>query len=223
MPTVLVTGTNRGIGLEFVRQYAADGWKVLAGCRRPDRAEALKEIKGDISIHPVDVGRPDHIRDWAHRLRGTPIDVLINNAGLGGDDDAADPEIWAKVLQVNVIGPFQMAKSFRPNIDAGSRKQIVNITSRMGSIGDNSEGGSYTYRSSKAGLNAAMHSLAIDWKDTGITVLLFHPGWVKTDMGGPDARIDVQTSVGGMRKKIDATSTADSGKFFNYDGKEIVW
>jgi NAD(P)-dependent dehydrogenase (short-subunit alcohol dehydrogenase family) len=223
MPTVLVTGTNRGIGLEFVRQYAADGWKVLAGCRRPDRADTLKEIKGDISIHPVDVARPDHIRDWAQRLKSTPIDVLINNAGHGGDDDAADPEVWAKCMQVNVIGPFQMARSFRPNIDAGGRKQIVNLTSRMGSIGDNSEGGSYTYRSSKAALNAAMRSLAIDWKDAGITVLLFHPGWVKTDMGGPDAQIEPQTSVAGMRKKIDAATSADSGRFFNYDGKEIVW
>lgn len=223
MPTVLVTGTNRGIGLEFVRQFAADGWKVIAGCRRPERAADLKAIEGDISIHPVDVGRPEHVRDWANRLKGVPIDVLINNAGLGGDDDAADPDLWTRVMQVNVIGPFEMAKCFRPNLEAGEHKTLVNLTSRMGSIGDNREGGSYTYRSSKAALNAAMHSLAIDWKDKGLTVLLFHPGWVKTDMGGPEALIDVETSVKGMRRKIDSARLEDSGKFFNYDGKEIVW
>lgn len=223
MPTILVTGTNRGIGLEFVRQFAADGWRVLAGCRRPDKADALKEIAGDVTIHPIDVARPDHIRDWAHRLRGQPIDILINNAGHGGDDEAADPELWARVMQTNVIGPFEMARSFRPNLEAGDRKLIVNLTSRMGSIGDNGEGGAYVYRSSKAALNAAMHSLAIDLRDKGITVLLFHPGWVKTDMGGPEALIDVDTSVKGMRKKIDAAKLEDSGRFFNYDGKEIPW
>jgi NAD(P)-dependent dehydrogenase (short-subunit alcohol dehydrogenase family) len=223
MPTVLVTGTNRGIGLEFVRQFAADGWRVLAGCRRPDKADALKEVSGDITIHPIDVARPDHIRDWAHRLRGQPIDILINNAGHGGDDEAADPELWAQVMRINVVGPFEMARSFRSHLDAGERKMIVNLTSRMGSIGDNREGGSYVYRSSKAALNAAMHSLAIDLKDKGVTVLLFHPGWVKTDMGGPDAMIDVETSVSGMRRKIEAAKLEDSGRFFNYDGKEIPW
>jgi NAD(P)-dependent dehydrogenase (short-subunit alcohol dehydrogenase family) len=223
MPTVLVTGTNRGIGLEFVRQFAADGWRVLAGCRRPEKADALKEVSGDITIHPIDVARPDHIRDWARRLRGQPIDILINNAGHGGDDEAADPELWAQVMRINVVGPFEMARSFRSHLDAGERKMIVNLTSRMGSIGDNREGGSYVYRSSKAALNAAMHSLAIDLKDKGVTVLLFHPGWVKTDMGGPDAMIDVETSVSGMRRKIEAAKLEDSGRFFNYDGKEIPW
>jgi NAD(P)-dependent dehydrogenase (short-subunit alcohol dehydrogenase family) len=116
-----------------------------------------------------------------------------------------------------------MARSFRSHLDAGERKMIVNLTSRMGSIGDNREGGSYVYRSSKAALNAAMHSLAIDLKDKGVTVLLFHPGWVKTDMGGPDAMIDVETSVSGMRRKIEAAKLEDSGRFFNYDGKEIPW
>jgi NAD(P)-dependent dehydrogenase (short-subunit alcohol dehydrogenase family) len=223
MPNVLITGTNRGIGLEFVRQFAADGWRVLAGCRRPDKADALKEIKGDVVVHPIDVARPDHIRDWARRLQGQPIDILINNAGHGGDDEAADPEVWARVLQINVIGAFEMARSFRPNVEASDRKMIVNLSSRMGSIGDNREGGSYSYRSSKAGLNAAMHSFALDIKEKGVTVLLFHPGWVKTDMGGPDATIDVETSVKGMRRKIDAATLEDTGKFFNYDGKEIPW
>jgi NAD(P)-dependent dehydrogenase (short-subunit alcohol dehydrogenase family) len=223
MPTVLVTGANRGIGLELVRQYAADNWRVLAGCRRPEKADELKDIEGEVEIHPIDVGRPDHIQDWAQRLAGQPIDVLINNAGHGGDEDHADPEIWARVNQVNVIGPFQMAQQFFNNLLAGERKLIVNLSSRMGSIGLNSSGGSYTYRASKAALNAAMHSLAIDVKEKGVTVLLLHPGWVKTDMGGPDAEIDVTTSVKGLRKKIGAASIDDSGRFFNYDGKEISW
>jgi len=223
MPTVLVTGANRGIGLEFVRQFAADGWQVLAGCRRPDRADDLKAIEGDVTIHPIDVGRPAHIEDWAQRLKRRPIDILVNNAGLGGDEDAADPDVWAQVNQVNVIGTFQMAKQFLPNVKAGERKLIVNLTSRMGSIGDNSSGGSYTYRASKAALNAAMHSLAIDLKDDGITILLFHPGWVMTAMGGEGAQIDTETSVAGMRKKIASVTIEDSGRFFNYDGKEIPW
>jgi NAD(P)-dependent dehydrogenase (short-subunit alcohol dehydrogenase family) len=223
MPTVLVTGANRGIGLEWVRQYASEGWRVLAGCRRPDKAEALKEIDGDVTVHPVDVARPDHIVDWAQRLKGQPIDILINNAGHGGDDRAADPAEWTKTNQVNVIGPFEMARRFRDNVAASERKMIVNLSSRMGSIGDNSEGGSYAYRATKAALNAAMKSLAIDWKDSGITIVLFHPGWVKTAMGGPDALIDVETSVTAMRKKMDQLSPADSGSFFNYKGETLPW
>ncbi|MEX2202001.1 MAG: SDR family oxidoreductase [Dongiaceae bacterium] len=223
MPTVLVTGANRGIGLEWVRQYAGDGWRVFAGCRRPDRADALKAIEGDVTIHPVDVAHPDHIADWARRLKGQPIDILINNAGHGGDDRAADPQDWTKATQVNVIGPFVMAREFQKSVEASDRKMIVNLTSRMGSIGDNSEGGSYAYRATKAGLNAAMKSLAIDWKDTGITIVLFHPGWVQTDMGGPDALIDVETSVTGMRKKMDQLTPADSGSFFNYKGDGVPW
>ncbi|MDZ4735654.1 MAG: SDR family oxidoreductase [Rhodospirillaceae bacterium] len=223
MPTVLVTGANRGIGLEWVRQYAGEGWRVLAGCRRPDRADALKAIEGDVTIHPVDVARPDHIADWARRLKGQPIDILINNAGHGGDDRAADPGEWTKATQVNVIGPFLMAREFQKNVAASDRKMIVNLTSRMGSIGDNSEGGSYAYRATKAGLNATMKSLAVDWKETGITIVLFHPGWVQTDMGGPDALIDVETSVTGMRKKMDQVTPADSGSFFNYKGDSVPW
>ncbi|MEX0807503.1 MAG: SDR family oxidoreductase [Dongiaceae bacterium] len=223
MPTVLVTGTNRGIGLEWVRQYAGEGWRVLAGCRRPHKADALKAIEGDITIHPIDVARAEHIVDWARRLKGVPIDILINNAGHGGDDRAADPSEWSKATQVNVIGPFVMAREFQANVAASDRKMIVNLTSRMGSIGDNSEGGSYAYRATKAGLNAAMKSLALDWKDTGITIALFHPGWVRTDMGGPDALVDVEASVTGMRKKMDQLTSADSGKFFNYKGDSVPW
>ena len=223
MPTVLVTGANRGIGLEWVRQYAGDGWRVHAGCRRPDKAEALREIGGDVTIHPIDVARPDHIADWAQRLKGQAIDILINNAGHGGDDRIADPAEWVKATQVNVIGPVLMARAFRDHVASSDRKMIVNLTSRMGSIGDNSEGGSYAYRATKAGLNAAMKSLAVDWKDSGITIALFHPGWVQTAMGGPDALIDVATSVTAMRKKMDQLTPADTGSFFNYKGDTLPW
>jgi NAD(P)-dependent dehydrogenase (short-subunit alcohol dehydrogenase family) len=223
MPTVLVTGANRGIGLEWVRQYAGDGWRVHAGCRRPDKAEALREIGGDVTIHPIDVARPDHIADWAQRLKGQAIDILVNNAGHGGDDRIADPAEWVKATQVNVIGPFLMARAFRDHVSSSDRKMIVNLTSRMGSIGDNSEGGSYAYRATKAALNAAMKSLAIDWKDGGFTIVLFHPGWVQTAMGGPDALIDVAISVAAMRKKMDQLTPADTGSFFNYKGDPLPW
>ncbi|MEX1204441.1 MAG: SDR family oxidoreductase [Dongiaceae bacterium] len=226
MPSVLVTGGNRGIGLEFVRQYAAEGWRVHAACRRPETARELAAVEGDVAVHRLDVADDRQIATLAELLADEALDILVNNAGVGGPREGfgeTDTAAWLEVFRANSIAPLHMAERFIDHLMRGRRKLIVSLTSRMGSIADNTGGGYYIYRSSKAALNAAMKSLAIDLAPRGVTVVVFHPGWVKTDMGGPGAQITPQASVAGMRKKIAALGLADSGRFFNYDGGAIPW
>jgi len=224
MPTALVTGANRGIGLEFVRQYAGAGWHVIATCRKPDTAAELKAVAGTVEIHRLDVTDAGQIAALAQTLKGRPIDLLINNAGIMGHGTIGriDYAAWEEVLRVNTLAPVRIVEALLPNVAASERRQIVALTSRMGSIAE-SGGGYYAYRSSKAALNAAMHALAADLKAQRITVALFHPGWVKTDMGGPGALVAPRDSVAGMRAVIERLRPADSGRFFNYDGSEIPW
>jgi NAD(P)-dependent dehydrogenase (short-subunit alcohol dehydrogenase family) len=223
MHTVLVTGSNRGIGLEFVRQYAEDGWRVHACARDPKAAKELAAVKGDVTLHRLDVADDRQIAHLAKALKGDAVDILVNNAGVGGGDESTDPEEWLKVYHINSIAPVRVAEALLPHLEMGSAKTVLSLTSRMGSIADNGSGGSYAYRSSKAALNAAMKSLAIDWKRRGIVVVVAHPGWVKTDMGGPSALISPQRSVAGLRQKLSALKPADSGHFFNYDGSALPW
>jgi NAD(P)-dependent dehydrogenase (short-subunit alcohol dehydrogenase family) len=226
MPTALITGCNRGIGLEFVRQYAADGWRVRATCRNPRGAKELAAIAGDVKVHGLDVADDYQVAALAKSLSDEAIDLLINNAGVGGPDDEfgkTPANDWLEVLRVNAIAPLHVAEQFIGNLEAGQRKLIVNITSRMGSIADNSGGGSYIYRTSKTALNMVARSMAQDLKGRRMIVVVFHPGWVKTDMGGTHALIPPKASVAGMRAKIAALTPADSGKFFNYDGQPIPW
>lgn len=226
MPTVLITGTNRGIGLEFVRAYAADGWRVHAAARRPAAATELDRVKGDVTVHSLDVADDAAIAALARALDGEAIDLLINNAGVIGPDNSfgcTDAGAWLETLRVNTIAPLHMLEQFLPHLLRGRLRCAVTLTSKMGSIADNGSGGSYIYRSSKAALNAVMRSAAIDLKPKGVTVIVFHPGWVRTDMGGSSAPIDTRTSVAGMRAKIATLAPADSGRFFNYDGKELPW
>ena len=226
MPSVLVTGANRGIGLEFVRQYAAEGWRVHAACRRPDAARELAAVEGDVAIHKLDVADDRQIAALSKGLATEALDVLINNAGVGGPREGfgeTDTAAWLDVFRVNTIAPVRMAERFIEHLMRGRRKLIVGLTSRMGSIADNTSGGYYAYRSSKAALNAAMKSLAIDLAPRGVAVVVFHPGWVKTDMGGPGAQIAPPASVAGMRRKIESLGPADSGCFFNYDGSPLPW
>lgn len=226
MPTVLVTGTNRGIGLEFVRQYAAEGWRVHAACRDPEKATELKSIKGDVRVHRLDVTDEGQLAALETSLVGEPIDILINNAGVRGLGDSfgsTDVAGWLETLRVNAIAPVRVSERLIANLERGQRKLIVNITSRLGSIAENGSGGSYAYRSSKAALNMAAKSMAVDLKGRGITVVVFHPGWVQTDMGGSGAPVSPPDSVGGMRAKIASLTAADSGSFFNYNGQPISW
>lgn len=223
MPTVLITGTNRGIGLELTRQYAAEGWRVHACARDLAKAAALKEVRGDITLHELDVADETEIAALVRALQGQPIDLLINNAGVGGNDEATDPDPWLEVFRVNSIAPVRVLEALLPNLQRSKDPRVLNLTSLMGSIADNSSGGSYAYRSSKAALNAAMKSLAIDLKPRGITIAVMHPGWVKTDMGGPGAPVTPKASAEGLRRVIAALKPSDSGAFLNYDGAKLPW
>jgi NAD(P)-dependent dehydrogenase (short-subunit alcohol dehydrogenase family) len=231
MPTILITGANRGLGLEFCRQYADTGWNVIACCRNPAQADelsALRQRYASIQIEALDVAHLDQIDSLSKKLSDTPIDVLINNAGVYDDNRSngfgqLDYQAWQHSLLINTLAPMKMAEAFLPQIQRGSKKLIVNISSLMGSLADNGSGGSILYRSSKAALNAAMKSLSIELKNQNIGVLILHPGWVQTDMGGANALIDSKTSVKGMCTVINGFTLAQSGAFIKYDGKPMPW
>jgi NAD(P)-dependent dehydrogenase (short-subunit alcohol dehydrogenase family) len=231
MSSVLITGANRGLGLEFAGEYAADGWQVFAACRNPPKAEQLKDLAqkaGDrVSVLAMDVTDRESVRSVAMQLKNTSIDVLINNAGIGGPRGQAtgnvDYEAWAHVFNVNTIGPMRVFEAFIDQLARSERKLVVTITSGMGSIADNTSGGSIPYRSSKAAVNMVMRTAAIDLAPRHITCVLLSPGWVKTDMGGPGARLTPQQSVTAMRKLIAKLGPGDSGKFLHYDGREYPW
>lgn len=226
MPTLLITGANRGIGLELTRRYAADGWQVIACCRDPQAASALQAVPGKVIMETLDVADYAAVDRLAAAYAGTPIDLLLNNAGIYGNRDGSlkisDFDTYLKVLQVNSVAPMKLALAMLPSLKQAKAAKIATISSRMGSITHGS-GGSYVYRASKAAINAAMHNLALDLKPAGITCIVLHPGWVKTDMGGAGADIDVATSAAGLKRVIDGAAMADTGKFFNYDGSEIPW
>ncbi len=227
MPSVLVTGAGRGLGLEFARQYAADGWRVIATCRDPLMAQGLAPLQGDIEVHTLNVVDNAQIQALAKSLKKEPIDLLLNNAGIYGPRPVklggVDYAVWADVMRLNAMSPLKVSECFLDHMVAGKLKKIVTISSKMGSMGDNDSGGGYIYRSSKAALNAVMKSLSIDLKPRGISVAVLHPGWVRTDMGGPGGLIDAEQSVTGMRRVIEGLDMATSGRFYNYDGAEIPW
>ena len=231
MATVLITGANRGLGLEFCRQYAADGWQVIACCRNPDDAFDLNNLAGHYpSVQPeaLDVAAFEQIDALSRKLADVSIDVLINNAGVYADTKnngfgQLDYQAWAQSLLVNTQAPMKMAEALLPHIQRSDKKLIANISSLMGSIADNDSGGSILYRSSKAALNAAMKSLALELKNQSVGVLILHPGWVRTDMGGPNGLIDAEQSVAGMRAVLEYFSLAQSGSFVKYDGTAMPW
>lgn len=225
MPTLLITGANRGIGLALVRGFAGDGWRVHACCRQPERATDLKAVEGDVTRHRLDVTDGLRVHGLARELADEAIDLLVNNAGIFGPRRGfgeTDYDDWLKVLAVNTLAPLRLAERFVEQIARSERRLIVNVSSRMGSIA-NGKGGAYGYRSSKAALNAVTKGLSEDLRDRGITVVALHPGWVQTDMGGDGADITVEASAAGLRKVIDGLTSAHSGRFFNYDGEEIAW
>ncbi len=229
--TVFITGTSKGIGLEFAQQYSSLGYKVIATCRAPEKAQALFKLKKErpdlIEILALDVSDLSQICTVAAYLKGQAIDLLINNAGSYGRFDSVlgniDEQSWQDTFKVNCIAPIKIIEALLNNVVISDEKKIISITSKMGSMDDNHSGGSYVYRSSKAGLNAAMKSVAVDLQEYGIQVAVLHPGWVKTDMGGPSAEISCETSVSAMRKVISNLSLETSGQFFEYDGSIIPW
>jgi len=227
MPTVIITGASRGLGLEFARQYAGEGWRVVAACRRPDQADDLAGIGRGVEVRKLDVRDLVQINALAKGMGGEPVDLLINNAGIYGPRDVAlgaiDYEAWEEVLRVNVLGPLRVAESLLENVAASEHKKMAFLSSRMGSMGENRSGGSYIYRSSKAALNAVVKSLAIDLAPRGIACLALHPGWARTDMGGPEAEVTAHDGVAGLRQVIAAAGPERSGRFVNYDGAAIAW
>jgi NAD(P)-dependent dehydrogenase (short-subunit alcohol dehydrogenase family) len=228
--TILITGTNRGIGLELTQQYAEAGWLVHACCRHPDHAKALKALAQKyehITIHALDVTNNAQIRALAKSLQEQPIDILFNNAGVYGQDDAyfgnTDVEQWQECFLINSIAPMKMMEAFAGNVARSQTKIIATMSSKMGSMADNGSGGSYVYRSSKAAVNAVMKSAAIDLAPKGIKVAILHPGWVLTDMGGPNAEITVQESARNLRTILESVTPINSGSFFDIDGSVIPW
>ncbi len=226
MPTVLITGANRGLGLEFVRSYAVDGWRVHACARNIEKAKRVKEVPGDVICHKLDVTNGLKVASLARELAEEPLDLLINNAGVYGPRTGfgeTDYDEWEAVLKVNTLAPLRMAERFVNSLERSERGTVVNVSSVLGSIASNDGGGSYIYRSSKAALNMITRGLSVDLAPKGITVVSVHPGWVQTDMGGQEADIAPVASIAGLRKVISGLHPKDSGKFFNYDGSEIAW
>jgi NAD(P)-dependent dehydrogenase (short-subunit alcohol dehydrogenase family) len=227
MPTMLITGANRGLGLEFTRSYAADGWRVHACCRQPEKAKTLKEVSGDVEIHRMDVTDGLRVAAVERSLNEEAIDLLINNAGVFGPRKGRLGNIayddWLQVFEINVMGPLRVCEQMCERVAASDRKQIVNISSKMGSITGTEGGNQYIYRSSKAALNMVSKNLSIDLRDLGVSVIAVHPGWVRTDMGGPEADISPEESVAGLRAVIDNAGPEASGRFFSYDGEELPW
>jgi NAD(P)-dependent dehydrogenase (short-subunit alcohol dehydrogenase family) len=227
MPSVLVTGANRGLGLEFVRQYALDRWTVLAACRDPARAKHLTELAGtaEITVLPLDVTDASSARRAAATV-SAPVDVLINCAGIMGENSPPGEmnyDSWLETLNVNTLGPYRIVEAFLGHLVRGNRKLIVTITSGMGSLADNTSGRWIPYRSSKAAVNMVMRSLAIDLAPRGVTSVVMNPGWVRTDMGGPNATLSPKDSVAALRRTIDTLGPDHSGKFYNLDGREFAW
>ncbi|MBH67836.1 MAG: short-chain dehydrogenase [Rhodospirillaceae bacterium] len=224
MVTVLITGASRGLGAEFTRQFSMKNWQVIATCRDPDNA-ASSIGNTNVTLLPLDVTKEDSVAKLQSKLAGQPIDILINNAGIIGQRDgfgALDYDAWAKAMDTNLYGALRVSEALVENVLSSTRKQMIFITSRMGSISEASPN-AYVYRSSKAALNMAVKCLALELTARQLTAVLFHPGHVQTDMGGVSAPVTPETSITGMISQIMKFTVADSGKFFSYDGSEIPW
>lgn len=224
MPTVLITGANRGIGLEFARQYAADGHRVIATVRDPAAANELGRVEGDIAVHALDMTDRAALAAFPDRFGEDTIDVAVLNAGVGGKRVLRpdDGDRWLRMLAVNTVAPTLLALALLPRLRA-ARGRVVAMSSQMGSIADNGSGGDVDYRSSKAALNAAWVSLGIDWKAEPVALAVIHPGWVKTDMGGPNATIGAPQSVAGMRGVIEGLTPGSGCPFLDFRGNTLPW
>jgi NAD(P)-dependent dehydrogenase (short-subunit alcohol dehydrogenase family) len=228
---ILITGANRGIGLEMVKYSMEKGWRVFACCRSPHNADKLfnlaKLCNGQISVHIADMLELSTVQALSYELRNEPIDILINNAGVYGSEKnkfgAVDVASWLQTFQVNSIAPLKMTEAFVEQLNMGRRKLVACMSSKMGSMADNGYGSSYIYRSSKAALNAVVKSLSIDLKEQGIISVALHPGWVKTEMGGTNAEITTGECVEQIFRNLSCLTIEDSGRFIDIDGSDIPW
>ena len=232
MTTVMITGASRGLGFEFVRQYSEVGAHVIALCRDPDGAEALQAIatadESRMAIHRLDVCDFNCIDELAAELASEKIDILINNAGIGGPRgqvaDALNFDGWNEVFATNVYAPIKISLAFADHVAASDEKKIVTVSSGLGSIGGNrGGGGGYAYNASKAAVNRSIKQLSIDLHPRNIIIAALAPGWVRTDMGGSSAMYSPEESIAGMRKVIDGLTPETSGSFINHKGESVPW
>ncbi len=228
MANVLITGANRGIGLELVRQYLAAGDSVIACVRDPARADALRALpdQGRLRIEQMDMADFNSITAARARIGDAAIDIVINNAGVAGGAaqgiDNVDIDDWHATLNINTIAPLIVARSFKPNLVASGNGKLMNVTSQL-AASTWPMGGMLIYSTTKAALSKVAQVLAIDWKAEPITVALMHPGWVKTDMGGPHAQLTVEDSASGIRSVIAGMTKSDSGSFYKWNGEIHPW
>ena len=226
---VLITGANRGIGLMLTELYCKADWEVIACCREPANAKALmallEQYEG-LEVFELDVTDYDAVEALADELGSRPIDLLLNNAGYYGPKEVAfgntDVDEWRQVFEINCIAPMKLCEAFYPQL-AMAKGIIANVSSMMGSMGDNQGGGAYLYRSSKAALNSVTKSLALDLAPAGIKAVALHPGWVQTDMGGPNALINTETSAKGLMQVIAHLSDSQNGHLVDYQGRILPW
>ena len=236
MTTVLITGANRGLGLEFVRQYQDKDMTIHACCRNPDAANELNSLAnssgGSTQVHRMEVSDPSEVRAVADALKGVAIDRLINNAGILGTIidqpgnsafGSLDYSAWEETLRVNVLSPFRVCEAFVEHVAESDEKLMVFLSTHMASITELTDGGFYPYRSSKAALNLVIKGLSIDLKDRGVRTLALHPGWVKTDMGSQAAAVEIPDSIAGMKDVISDFKAPRTGEFINYDNSPIHW
>jgi NAD(P)-dependent dehydrogenase (short-subunit alcohol dehydrogenase family) len=228
--TVFITGTTRGIGLALVRQFLEAGSKVFATARHPksNALQSLKAAHGDeLQLLTLDVTNSTEIQAAVTSLAGQPVNLLINNAGLyqsrADDVESLAAQTWLQEFHVNAIAPFMVTRALRGNLAAADDALVAMISSKMGSMSDNTSGGAYSYRSSKAALNAVTVCLAQDLAGDGTRVVALHPGWVQTDMGGANAPVDASQSASGLRKVMIGIDETQNGGFFDYTGAAIPW
>ena len=236
MPTVLVTGANRGLGYEHVKQYAQKGWKVIACARNPKKATELDNLKDkyddNFIIEQLEVIDHPRIEELAEKYSNTSIDILINNAGTTGPlgvpgamdyqkIDSMDYEIWRDILEVNLISPFKVATAFHDHIAQSEKKLLIMMSSDLGSVEQNTFGGFYSYRASKAALNIISKGMSVDWQD--LTVIALAPGWCKTYLGGEEAEIHPDESVKNQQAMFEKIISSNSGMFLDRFGKEVPW
>lgn len=242
MPNVFITGANRGIGLEFATQYAANGWNVFATCRNPSRAEALSELSGNIFIHRLDVTDFKAVDQLALELREESFDLMLLNAGLAMEPDGTgkrrgsamgelDYDSWLEVFRVNTMAPAKIVESFLGQILSSENRLVIGISSTLGSMAHTYaeeaafkfRGPAYLYRSTKAALNSVIKTMAAELGPKGLTAVAMNPGWIRTDMGGPTASMDPPEAVARMREVIAGLSASDNGSFIDYDGSPLLW
>ena len=236
MPTVFVTGANRGLGYEHVKQYAEKGWKVIACARNPEQAKELKELQkehsADFIIEQLEVVDHNRIEELAEKYSDEPIDILINNAGTTGPMgvpgamgyqkiDSMDYQIWRDILEVNLLSPFKIATAFHNHVARSDKKILIMMSSDLGSVEQNNFGGFYSYRASKSALNIISKGMSVDWND--VTVIALAPGWCKTYLGGDEAEIEPAESVEQQQEMFEGIAAKDSGKFLDRFGKEVAW